>query len=663
MYSARSFPAVPLALGAGWLLFGLLVGLPLVTEAYHGEGAAWLNRLVAPLRQHDLARVRDVAWGLTWGGTLACGLFAALAYLLRTPRLARRLVPPATPGTVGALRALVCGVLLMNVLWEDLPSTAALPRAMVQSMGVIDLLYRVPGFEAFVTSPRALGVFQAFTALVLTLGLVGWRTRWTLPLGAAAYLVFAGLFRHYAWFYHTGLIPLYMLAVLAVLPSGDGFSVDRLRRLWRGASVPRADVPTRRYGWARYAVWVALALPYVAAGLSKLRNGGLFWWDAVNFRYVLLHSALHPMEFDFSAGLLATAAPDALIEAMALTALLGEICYGLVLVSRWGRLVLPTAMLAMHIGILALQNILFFDLIILQAVFFNLRPLRLGLGRWLNQRSGQLTLVFDGADPREARLARMVSSLDLLGRLRLVDRRAAEADDLPPTSASPRDMATPVAFDVRGEALRGRAAAWRVARKIPAFWLLLPLLAFWPFALWSWRRLGRPSPAPAGRVQAVARWATSPRLPLGLAGVMLFCWTFHVEHYPLTGMQMFSHTRGPVVTYEVTHAHLRDGSVVRTPIEASIGAMADGRFRRVLAMAFDPEREQVSRAFMETVIARWNAQAPPPRAIAYVSVERWRWNYQAAPYDPAHGVLVGRRIFYPDGHRQTLPLAAMSPPP
>jgi hypothetical protein len=65
-----------------------------VADAYHGESAAWLNRLIAPLRVHGLDHILGVCWGLTWGGAGACAFYAAFAYLLRTPALARRLVPP-----------------------------------------------------------------------------------------------------------------------------------------------------------------------------------------------------------------------------------------------------------------------------------------------------------------------------------------------------------------------------------------------------------------------------------------------------------------------------------------------------------------------------------------------------------------------------------------
>jgi hypothetical protein len=60
---------------------------------------------------------------------------------------------------------------------------------------------------------------------------------------------------------------------------------------------------------------------------------------------------------------------------LAISAVAGEIVYGTVLFSRRARQVLPAVMLAMHVGILFLQNILFFDLILLQAVFYNFRPL------------------------------------------------------------------------------------------------------------------------------------------------------------------------------------------------------------------------------------------------------------------------------------------------
>ena len=45
-------------------------------------------------------------------------------------------------------------------------------------------------------------------------------------------------------------MPIYVLAVLSFTPCGDGWSLDRLRRIARGRSVPAAEHPAAVYGWA-----------------------------------------------------------------------------------------------------------------------------------------------------------------------------------------------------------------------------------------------------------------------------------------------------------------------------------------------------------------------------------------------------------------------------
>src|SRR5439155_1268539 len=112
----------------------------------------------------------------------------------------------------------------------------------------------------------------------------GWRARATLPLAALGYLIFGGILRHYSAFYHAGLVPLYVLAVLVFTPCVDAWSIDRRRRASRGLPVPEPGRPAAVYGWSRYACWTVVALAYAASGLSKLRNGGLHWWDAANVR-------------------------------------------------------------------------------------------------------------------------------------------------------------------------------------------------------------------------------------------------------------------------------------------------------------------------------------------------------------------------------------------
>lgn len=570
MQIRRATLGVVAALVGIWLVLGLGAVPYLIESAYRGESFSFLNQALAPYAATPVDFILAQWADIVAFGALTILLLSALAYVLGLPETARRAVGEATPGDIGAIRMLVCGVLLVSTLWEDLASTAALPREQIRPMGILRLLYLLPiGFDRFAASPMALQTFEWVTAAVLFLGLIGWKTRWTVPAGAICYLILGGLLRQYAWFYHTGLLGLYLLAVLAVLPSHHGRSVDRLLKLRKGEHVP-PETPSSRYGWMRFALWTTLAVPYVMAGMSKLRNGGLMWWDASNFKYILYQSSLRPMEFDFDLSLLLTSAPDVVFEVLALSALGGEILYGLVLFSRRARWIMPSIMLLMHLGILLLQNILFFDLIILQGMFFNFRPLLDALKRVVARAKERILLLFEHSLPRHVHLLRRLPAMN------------------------------------------------------PAEWMQI-------------RSATQPCALPH---------AGGPRLTLVLTSVLTVLWLFRVEFYPLTGMQMFSKKRSEPVTYELLLARTRSGEIVRAPVEKSIKSMSDGRYRRVLEMAFDPEREHVTAAFLDSVHGRWNRiVSADSSGIEGFEVQQWEWRYLTDPDSPSFGRLVGTKVY------------------
>ena len=293
-------------------------------------------------------------------------LFFLLFRIVRRPEFFRN-VGEAAPESLAAIRILVCTILLGHVVVEDLPSSASLPRALIAPMGVLEVLYTLPvGFRRFVASPEALAAFKAVTAGLLLAAAAGWRTRVTLPLAALAYVVFGGILRQYSAFYHAGLVPLYVLAVLACTPCADAWSLDRRAR--GGEPLPeRAPV----YGWSRYACWTVVALAYGASGLSKLRNGGLHWWDAANIRAIYYRTSLNPMHFDWGLSLRLVHAPDALFTVLGLASVALEVGFVAVLFSRTARHVLPCVMVLFHVAVLFLQNLLFLDLMLLQAIFFD----------------------------------------------------------------------------------------------------------------------------------------------------------------------------------------------------------------------------------------------------------------------------------------------------
>src|SRR5688572_18510992 len=298
-------------------------------------------------------------------------LRAALSSVSSASAFRERFVGNATPGALGAVRIIVCSTALIVTLWEQLPSAALIPTSLRGRMGLLELFYELPiGFRGFVSSATCLHALKWGTIAALFLGAVGLATRWTVPLAAFGCFVAGGIIRQYAWFFHTGLIPLYLLVTLSFTPCGDGWSIDAWRRRKRGKA-PDPDLATPTYGWARYACWVVLATPYVLAGLSKLRAGPPIWWSTLNFKKILFGSNLKPMHFDFDGGLAILAWPDWVWWLLGFTAVATELGYGVVLFSRRARRVIPIGMALLHIGILFFQNILFFDLILLQLIFLD----------------------------------------------------------------------------------------------------------------------------------------------------------------------------------------------------------------------------------------------------------------------------------------------------
>lgn len=331
----------------------------------------------------EILRLSDISVGKS---IVAVGLIAIALWTVSRPQFFRRFVGEATAETLGAIRILTCAIALLMTLWVfDLPTIYLLPTEMQIPMGVMRGFHKIPGFDFFLTSRIGLSWFELFSVGALCLGMIGWKTRFVMPLCAFCFLLIGGIHRHYCHFFHTGLVPVYLLAVLAMTPCGDGWSVDRFlsRRLGVGAISPEkarwltpANQPAPIYGWSRYACWTVVALAYVAAGLSKLYHGGPLWFVPSNLKYHLYSTALAPMQFDWSLALQFLDAPEPLYALMGIPGIYGEIAFGLVLFSKRARWVLPPLMVMMHLGIFFFQDILFIDLICLQLIFVDFAAVR-----------------------------------------------------------------------------------------------------------------------------------------------------------------------------------------------------------------------------------------------------------------------------------------------
>lgn len=306
-------------------------------------------------------------------GLLLCLGFGIVFWMTTSPTFFRKYVGEATPASLGTIRAATCIILLLMTLgFENLSSITLLPVEMYEPVGMMRFFYLIPGSESFIKSQFSLKVFEWLTALILFLGVIGWRTRIVIPFGTFFYFIYGGILRDYTFFWHQGLIPFYVMVVLSLTPCGDGFSVDQLRKKRRRESLPVDNFASPIYGWSRYACWVVVALTYVAGGLSKLRNGGPFWWEPINVQYQLYSTSLGlTFFFDKPLSLYLNHNSGVLFAMFGIVGIYGELAYGLVLFSKKARWLVPPLMGMTHIGIFLFQDILFFDLICLPLIFLD----------------------------------------------------------------------------------------------------------------------------------------------------------------------------------------------------------------------------------------------------------------------------------------------------
>ncbi len=657
--------------GALWFGLAAFAVPPLIRNAHHGRGPRIFISLMGGRHQHPVEYYLD-KWQQLNLAALGAGVAIVLGVLV-TKRKAffHHLVGQATPGTLGAIRVLASTVLLLNTLWEDIDSSALLPAEMRQPMGLLQCLYALPiGFEQLVGSQTGLSVLKWLTAALLLLGAVGLWTRAVVPLAAVCYLVFGGILRQYSHLFHTCLTPLYLLAVLAWTPCGDGWSLDRLRKIWKGRPVPPVEQPAAAYGWGRYACWVAVALPYLAAGLSKLRNCGLAWCSGPNLRAIIYTDNLSPMHFDWGLGLRLTAAPDSLFALIGYGALVAELLFVLVLFSRIARGVLPVMMLLLHLGIFLLQNVLFFDLFFVLLIFFDWRVSRKKIRRRLARRCGLIQLLYDGLCPLCRRTVRLLAGWDLLDRLEFIDFRRLDLAAYNETHCldlRAHDLEEEMHVVSARQVYRGFFGYRLMALWLPAFWAVAPLL-FLPgistlglavYRMVASHRLkllkcdstcpfepvGGGAPELARPAENAAGILRGPALVCIVATILMWSWLYGVEFYPLSTMQMYT---GPVTSGVITYYKVlgRDqgGRVARAYPEEMIGAVSDTRYRLVLASWFPTGAGSACDKFLAACAAAHNKNTPPGAKLTQLELQKWTWDFRARPLDPSHGELVGRHV-------------------
>jgi predicted DCC family thiol-disulfide oxidoreductase YuxK len=656
-----------------WMVFAKLVAPSLIEAIYRGESFSLLNRAIKgqaefPL-EYYLQKWNYRTMVVLWFG-IGCWL---LAILMTSPFFFKRFVGEATPGTLGAIRVWVCLILLLSTLWEDLPSFALLPLEFRQDMGLMKILDALPiGYQSFLTSGASLRLFQWLTILLLFLAMLGWRTRVIVPLGTLCVLVLNGILREYSGYWHQNLVPIYVLAVLSFTPCGDGWSVDRLRKMALGHPVPDPERTSSVYGWARYACWVAIVLPYVEAGLTKLRAAGMDWMSAINMKNMLLEQTLYPKAGNWSISLSLASAPDIVFVVLGIAGSVGEIMMILPLFSRVARRIYPAVMICMHIGIVFLMNIVFLDLILILLVFYDFTSVLARIGKWLGA-ANRLQVLYDGLCPLCRRTVRILTCLDLFHRLDFQDFHHLDIADYNcrhKLNLRPEELEKAMYVISEGQSFSGFLAYRMISLAVPIFWPLVPFMflpgasalgavvyrfvahtrhktftskANCPSKVSDTGILTFTPPSPSGRYNVVFGLAI-----VGLIAVMGSIWALKIEYYPLTAMPMFANVRRSVVTYFKTFGHRESGAISQIYLEDSLGALSiNSRYEPLFDLCFSdkPHDLEICRKTLSVLGIAYNKKTPPGKKVTQYEIQRWTWDFVSNPQDSNYGTLDARMIF------------------
>src|SRR5262249_17515990 len=99
-----------------------------------------------------------------------------------------------------------------------------------------------------------------------------------------------GLPNNFGKTHHSDAIVVLVMGIMAVSYCGDGWSIDRLIRIYRDEQrrpEPRPKL-SGEYSWPIRLIWVLMVLVFFGAGMAKIGRSGLEWIASDNMRLILI---------------------------------------------------------------------------------------------------------------------------------------------------------------------------------------------------------------------------------------------------------------------------------------------------------------------------------------------------------------------------------------
>jgi predicted DCC family thiol-disulfide oxidoreductase YuxK/uncharacterized membrane protein YphA (DoxX/SURF4 family) len=328
-----------------------------------------------------------------------------------------------------------------------------------------------------ILSPDALAAVQLIWRISLVLSCIGLLTRLSTAVSFALSLYILGLPHNFGTMYHYDTIVVLAMGVLAVSRCGDAWSIDALVRRARRPEV--AGPPASgEYRWPIQLIRVVMALVFFAAGVAKVKNGGLEWVFSDNMSITLLQHHYHISNADplISLGLV-IAQYGWLASLLAAVSMVGEVAYPAALFSRRARAVLIPCIFGMQVGIRVLLGPTFNQYLICNLFWVPWARVGTALRRRI-AAAPRYSVIVDGGCGLCLRTAAVMRACDVLQRVEILDmfRDWAVIEARFPGLDRDACAASMHVLTSDGRQADGFDGYRLLCRALPLGWLFLPVL-------------------------------------------------------------------------------------------------------------------------------------------------------------------------------------------
>ncbi len=312
-----------------------------------------------------------------------------------TARWNRFWFAPGPAITLGVCRALFFGLLFVWQWPHDFSPWGAYSPVFWMPVP----LFKAAHIPAF--SPQTIGWIQLMWKGSLLLSAVGLLTRPAMWVALACGTYLMGLPHNFGQTQHFDTLVVFATFALAASRAADACSLDSWLASRRTARKPLRDDP--EYTWPIRFVWVAMALIFCAAGVSKLRHSGLEWIFSDNLALLLQRQQYHISDGEPLTRLgVVVARHPWMARAVALASVSIETLFPLALFSRYARYVLVPAGLGMLIGIRMLMGPTFEQFMLCYVFWVAWAEILASARAALEHRAGQSAVIVRGGGAARA---------------------------------------------------------------------------------------------------------------------------------------------------------------------------------------------------------------------------------------------------------------------